>query len=77
MAEVEILVLVKNMICELSLWYYAVLLVILLSSLYSLHMLYCNELSALENSYWFIFHYFHKKALFPEIKILNQYLKSY
>ena len=58
---------------ELLLWFNEVLLMILVSSLYSLHILYCNELST---QFMFYYYYFHEKTLFPKIIRLNQYLRS-
>ena len=68
MTEIKILLWVNIWFYELTLWFYKVLLVTLVSSLYSLHILYLNELSTqfslfYINSYSINFmrkHYFQK-----------------
>ena len=45
MAGFKILVWLKHVIYELLSWFYEALLAVLVSSLYSLHMLYWNEFS--------------------------------
>ena len=71
MAGVEILVWVKHdftNFCYDFMKFYCFKLIILVSSLYFLHILYLNLP---------INSYFIEKVLFPKIKRLNQYLKSY
>ena len=73
MAGVEILMSVKHMIIELLLWFYEVLLVILVSSLYSSHILYCNKL-LLSLLYFILIHI--TLFLLEDIISKNQKIKS-